>query len=104
MGEIAEQTMAPTPNVVFVKEAPYEIKKNKFEYVSEPKKDYVVTSIGSDVTVCEVGDYVLFNNFQEYKFRDQTIIKVNEDDIHGVAVTRPSTIEKLVKKLEAIDA
>lgn len=76
--------MAPTPNVVFVKGSPFEIKKNQFEYAGESKKDYTVTAIGKDVTLCKVGDFVLFEAYREYEFNGEKIIKVNESDIHGV--------------------
>lgn len=85
MGDIAETQMLPAPNVVFVKETPFEIKKNNFEYAGEKKSDYIVVAIGDGVKTCSVGDYVLFDNCHAYEFRGEKIIKVNADDIHGVS-------------------
>lgn len=76
--------MQPTADVVFVKEAPFEIKKNKFEYAGEKPKEYIVTAVGPEVTRCKVGDFVLFDTYHEYDFKGDKIIKVNESDIHGV--------------------
>lgn len=84
MGKIADEQMRPAPNVVFVKEAPFEIKKNKFEYAEDKKKDYVVVAVGENATA-KVGDYILFDNCHEYEFKGEKIIKVNIDDIHGIA-------------------
>lgn len=79
-----EGNMLPTTGIVFVKEAPREIKKNKFEYAGEKPTEYVVTAIGDGVTACQPGDYVLFDAYHAYDFKGEKIIKVNELDIHGV--------------------
>jgi len=80
-----QTTFKPSPGIVFVKQAPYAIKKNKFEYAGlDEKFDYVVTAIGKDVTVCKVGDFVLFDNYHEYESQGEKIIKVSESDIDGV--------------------
>jgi len=56
--------MQPTTGNIFVEKIPYEIKKNKFEYV-EPndneKVNYKVVAT-TDVKICKPGDFIIFSD------------------------------------------
>lgn len=79
--------MQPAPHIVFVKEGSKDLKKNQFEYPDGAKLNntaYQVVSVGEGVTVCDPGDYVIFENSQEFEYKGEKIVAVNDTDIVGL--------------------
>ena len=74
--------MEPTAGKLFVKKADKK-QPSAYEVVDNTEARYEVTQ-ANDVTVCKVGDFVLFTDYKTYKFDGEDIFVVNEGDIVGV--------------------
>jgi len=78
---MVEQKLRPAPHIVFVQAVDPET-KNAFEVTGS--QEYKVTNTGNEVEICKPGDLVLFTDSQEFTFRGNKFLKVNDSDIIGV--------------------
>lgn len=76
--------MKPANGKVFVEKV--EKSLSTFDVYGQPR--YRVTDIGVDVTDVKVGNFILFETYHEYKFGNETIIKVNVEDIDGICTEK----------------